>query len=244
MYNIKDYLDSKRNSWTSSTKRSEGYRLNALLPLLEQANFQPEAFYELLKPRYASYTIKTIFNRVGDFLAFYNNSSIKEYVRSNKNLFKYSYQFKFVDYSFEEAYEAIKKIKHEEVKKVCILMLTTGMRIHEALKYDGTGSVIGKGGKPRPIFSSDKTNGSISEATVRLYCKQVGLNPHDLRKLAATKLAASGLKEADLMHCMGWSNIQTASRYLQPLKQDELAIKVREALSVDSDSKRSYSNND
>lgn len=228
---IEAYLNSKRNSWAPTTKRSEGFRLKALLPILEQVNYNPEAFYEELKnQRYGIYTIRTIFNRINDFMAFNGNFEFINFFKNNRNLFKNSYQHKFVSYSFEEAREQIKKIPHIEVRKIANLMLSTGMRIHEALKYDGSGYVVGKGAKPRPVFSSEKVNNTVSEATVRYYCKQVGINPHALRKLAATKLAASGLSEADLMYTMGWSDIKTASKYLQPMKQDELAKKVKEVL--------------
>lgn len=227
---INNYLESKRNSWAPSTKHSERCRLAAMLPLINQAQLNPEAFYELIKSKYGAYTTKTIFNRVNDFMEFLGNNEFTNFFQSNKNLFKYVYQHKFVSYSFEEAREQIKKIPHVEVRKVCTLMLTTGMRIHEALKYDGSGYVIGKGAKPRPIFSNEKVTSELSEATVRYYCKQVNINPHDLRKLAATKLAASGLSEADLMYTMGWSNIQTASKYLQPLRQELLEKKVKEVL--------------
>ena len=228
---IDQYLDFKKNSWAPSTKRSEGWRLKGLLPLLNQSGLNPSNFYDLIKEEYGAYTTRTIFNRIGDFLGFLGNDSFTKYFQTNKNLFKYVYQHKFVTYSFEEAREQIKQIPHSEVRKVATLMLTTGMRIHEALKYDGSGFVIGKGGKPRPIFSKDVVNSErVSEATVRHFCKKVGINPHDLRKLAATQLAKSGLTEADLMYTMGWSNIQTAGKYLQPLKNSELELKVKGAL--------------
>jgi integrase len=153
-----------------------------------------------------------------------------QFMTSNVNLFKHVYQTKQVEYTFEQARERINLIKHPEVRKVANLMLSTGMRIHEALKYDGSGQVIGKGAKPRPIFSKEMTDGSVNEQLVRRHCKQVGINPHALRKLAATQLAKSGLSEIDLLYTMGWSNIQTATKYLQPSKQEELASKVQKAL--------------
>jgi integrase len=227
---INQYLESKRNAWSETTKRSEGYRLTALLPLLNQANNDPNKFYDLIKAQYKPYTTRTIFARVADFMDFFGNEVYSNYVTANANLFKHVYQTKQLDYTFEEARERIQLIRHPEVKKVANLMLSTGMRIHEALKYDGSGQVIGKGSKPRPIFSKETTDGSVNEQLVRRHCKKVGINPHSLRKLAATQLAKSGLSEIDLLFTMGWSNIQTATKYLQPTKQEELASKVQKAL--------------
>jgi integrase len=227
---IQKYLDYKKNSWSGTTKETETRRLKQISLLLIEANNDPDKFYSLLITKYKPYTVKTMFIRTSMFREFCNDLSFSNYMKENKNLFKHAYQTKYVDMTFEEAQERVNSIKHEGVKQVAKLMLSTGMRIHEALKYDGSGQVIGKGGKPRPIFSKEVTIEKLGESTIRKHCQKVGLNPHSLRKLAATQLAKSGLTEADLMYVMGWSNIQTAGKYLQPLKQDELAKKVKETL--------------
>lgn len=200
--------------------------------LLKSDN-DPTKFHELLKANYAPYTVKTMFIRTCQLKAFEGDNRYDNYMASNANAFKHVYQSKYVKYSFSEARQLVAQIRHEGARKIAELMLATGMRIHEALKYDGSGSVVGKGGKSRPIFSKVRVDKELSETIVRRYCKEVGLCPHDLRKLAATELAKAGLSEADLLFTMGWSNIQTASRYLQPTKQDELAKKVQEVLQHD-----------
>lgn len=227
---IYQYLESKKNAWAPSTFRSEKLRLNTIYRTLVDASDDPMEFYNIMISKFKPYTTKTSFIRTCELMEFLGNNTFTEFMEKNSNLFKHVYYNKQLTYTFEEAQKRVEMIRHEGARQVARLMLTTGMRIHEALKYDGSGRVRGKGGKVRPIFSKERVTIFVSEPTVRLYCKEVGVNPHDLRKLAATQLAKAGFAEADLLYTMGWESMATAGRYLQPLKQDELAKKVKGVL--------------
>lgn len=224
---ITSYIQSKANAWSASTLRSEHNRLLAVSCSL---SLTAEAFYLRYKSVYTPYSLKTLMIRVSKFKEFQGDFSYKAFMQSNARLFRYVYTFKAVGITYEDALSKIKTIEHPETRQIAILMLTTGMRIHEALKYDGSGTIIGKGGKPRRVFSATAAPKNLTYIQVYRELTRIGLKPHDLRKLAASKLAVSGLSEADLMEVMGWNNIQTASKYLQPLLEDRLKRKVQEAL--------------
>ena len=109
-------------------------------------------------------------------------------------------------------------------------LLKSGLRIHEAYKVNyETSSVIGKGDKERfTAFSFPKHLQMPSEYHVRGALQKLGLKPHSLRKLLATKLSRSDLRHADIMQVMGWSSIATASKYFQSLNEEQLKQKMKE----------------
>jgi integrase len=187
-------------------------------------------FFSQLQSVYKPYALKTTMIRAADFKAWQGDDSYKQFMKTNARLFKNAYEKKLVGLTYEQAREKITLITGKEEREAAMLMLTTGMRVHEALKYDGSGKVIGKGAKQRNIYSNAIVSGDTNYDSVYRELKKVGLKPHDLRKLAATQLAKAGFKEADLMAVMGWSNIQTASNYLQPMQEASMAAKLQEAL--------------
>ena len=228
---VNQYIESKALAWSPATRRSELARLRKALPSISAAG--PLATYQALKDTCKPYTLKTLFIRIGELSTYVNQDAagFKQFIRDHALLFKNAYTRTKVGLTFQEALMLIETALEGGEREAAKLMLTTGLRVHEALKYDGSGTVLGKGAKKRPVFSSS----SISEPTsyFRIYRKlaKIGLKPHDLRKLAATELAASGeLNEADLMEVMGWSNIATASSYLQPSKHLTLNEKVARLL--------------
>lgn len=225
---IEAYINSKQNAWAPSTLASESARLYCLVHLI--ATMQPACLHAALKTKYAPYTLKTVFTRIAEFKQFVGDNSYKEFMQSNARLFKNAYTKKTVGMDFTEATSRIAEIANEPVRKIAELMLTTGLRVHEAMKYDGSGEVIGKGLKKRPVFSNVRITEAPGYHTIRRELAKVGLCPHDLRKLAATKLADSGMRNVDLMEVMGWSSMETASSYLQTSATSRLAAQVKGAL--------------
>ena len=65
---------------------------------------------------------------------------------------------------------------------------------------------------------------------VRKELAKIGLKPHSLRKLLATKLSRSNMTYTDICAIFGWSSLATAQKYLQPLKEDQLKQKMKEIL--------------
>lgn len=225
---IQKYIESKTNAWAATTLKSEYSRLIAAIPYLTLP--APLLHAELVKI-HAPYTVLTTLQRIAKFKDWQGDFSYTAFIKNSAQLFRGKYQRKRVGITFEEARNRLNQIENEGVKKAALLMLTSGLRVHEALKYDGSGSVIGKGSKPRRVYSNITFLGeNVKYGQIYRALKAVGLRPHDLRKLAATKLASSGFKEADLLEVMGWSNIQTASYYLQPMLESELSTKLKGAL--------------
>ena len=227
---IHNYISSKALAWSPTTQRSELARLRKALPSLKSS---PLETYNALKDSYKPYSLKTLFIRLSEFSQFVDGDTAgyKAFMRSHANLFKNAYSRKQVSVTYEEALVLIEEALTGPEQQAAKLMLSTGLRIHEALKYDGSGSVVGKGAKLRPVFSALTITSETSYFRIYRKLAKVGLKPHDLRKLAATRLAASGeLNEADLMEVMGWSNITTASNYLQPARKAALNEKVMRLL--------------
>jgi integrase len=229
MYNIEEYLASKKGAWSTTTIKSTSSRLiKAMLFISEDLH----SFYDkLLENGYHKYTIRQIFTQVASFYEYYGDLTVKNFIKKNALLFKNTYEKEKLSITFEEAVEKLNTLKNESVKRVAFAMLRSGLRAKEALNYDGSGSIIGKGAKRRTVFIEDdlKKEG-LNYSTLYNTLSEVGLKPHSLRKLAATRLVDKGFREADLMAVMGWSSIQTASIYLQSTKDAELKNKVTEAL--------------
>lgn len=225
---VEDYILSKKYAWSETTQRSEKARLLANLDLINKG---PAALYEesKLKP----YTLKTLFIRAGELQSFIGDTSnsFKRYLKANALMFKNSYVRVKVPVTYEEARSQLAKLKDPKIKKVAVAILNSGLRASEAINYDGSGEVLGKGAKMRDVFVEENLKAEGVTYT-KLYraLKPLGLKPHDLRKLAATKLAGSGLREADLMAVFGWTSLQTASYYLQSKQKDELKALVNSAL--------------
>lgn len=233
MEQIEAYIESKKYAWSPTTLKSERARLMAISYML---SFPPHHFYEqLVSQDYKPYTIKTTMQRVAEYKAFTGDSSFKTFIKDHARLFRNSYTKVKVPMTFEVAAHKLAGLQNEVIRNIASLMLQTGMRVHEALKYDGSGRVVGKGGKLRPVYTSraySNPGRSCTYQHVYRALQNVGLKPHDLRKLAATRLAESGFKEADLMEVMGWNSIQTASSYLQPTSEALLKERVQGVLVV------------
>lgn len=225
---IQAYIQSKEAAWSLTTRKSEAARLRANLAAIIQG---PKAL--LSSSKLKPYSLKTLFIRAGELYEFagVTPNIYKEYLRTNALTFKNAYERVPVELTWEEAKKRLQLVTNTAVQRVAFGILRSGMRANEALTYDGSGLILGKGSKPRSVFIQDDLSSEDISYT-RLYreLKKVGLKPHDLRKLAATKLVDAGLKEADLMKVFGWSSIATAGYYLQSKKNDELKAIMKEVL--------------
>ena len=223
---VQNYIQSKSNSWAPSTLRSEQARLRSCLDLINKG---PEALYEVGSKLYGAYTLKTLFIRAGEVYSFCYPAAVnpfKAFMLANTRLFKYVYNKEILEVSYEEACSRIADIKSTAIRELANFMLHTGLRADEVIRYKDDGLITGKGGKPRKVLTLQglqyPRNHGISYSQLHKALAEVNLKPHTLRKLYASKLAAAGLKGADLMSLMGWSSIQTASLYIQPKEEASL----------------------
>ena len=227
---LQQYIESKKNAWAPTTRRSVHAKLRTALELIKEG---PEALYTKGIQLYAPYSLKTLFTLAGEFYGHCYPTGInpfKAYLKSNAQLFKNVYKKEEVGISFDEAKERISMIANIEARQMALFILTSGLRADEALQYDGSGIVLGKGAKLRKVFANSAypTGHKLTYATLYNALAKVDLKPHTLRKLYATQLVEAGLQAADLMKIMGWSNIETAGWYLQARSDDKLTNLLKE----------------
>jgi len=217
-----EYLDAKRLAWSESTLKSERRRLSRYFYVLEEG---PAALWDATKTL-APYSRKTLFIRVS---AFYDwavttnqltENPYKQWMAEHARLFKYVYNQKTPTLSFREAEEAVLTIPCKASCLKALQLLGGGLRWNESFNIDD-GSCTGKGGKVRKVFA-DPISYPFSYTHFRKHLAAVGMKPHDLRKIRATDLARSGLREVDLCKVFGWSNLNTAKAYIAPINDQKL----------------------
>lgn len=216
---IAPYLETKESAWASSTWRSERSRLNAVSIYLGKT---PAEVHKIAKKTMKPYTVKTLFIRLADMESWSKKDyGYRKYLHTHKNLFKHAYHKKEIGVDYETAVEAIRGLPGTDPARAHSLgILRTGCRLDESYRVSD-GIVKGKGGKSRKIFGTIEV--TVPKSTLSRKLKAVGLTPHMLRKLCATRLAEKGASPADLCKVFGWSSISTAYRYLQPKDDAKLA---------------------
>lgn len=233
------YLTYHDRIWDDKTYASESSKLKTIVRIMRISGLRGVDFYGQLKAEgYKPYTIKAFVQRAASLYkhgqeqkivdAFSNPFS--DLLARSPQLFRNAYKPERLKMDFDEAQRRIKTIEDEALREMCMALLKSGLRIHEAYKVNyETSSVIGKGDKERfTAFSFPKHLEMPSEYHVRGALQKLGLKPHSLRKLLATKLSRSDLRHADIMQVMGWSSIATASKYFQPLNEEQLKQKMKE----------------
>jgi integrase len=236
------YLTHNDKMWDDSTYKSESSRLKTIVSVLEVSGFRGQDFYaELKRQGYKPYTIKVMVQRAAamyshgqklKIVSAFNNPFF-DLLASAPQLFRNAYKAERLKLDFDEAMKRVLTIPQENVREACISLLKSGLRIHEMyLVNKETSSVIGKGNKERfTTFAFPEHLELPSEWQVRTALKKIGLKPHSLRKLLATKLSRnSDIKNQDILAIMGWSSLETANKYLQPLNEQQLKQKMKEIL--------------
>lgn len=235
------YLDYHDKLWDSSTYRSESSKTKSIIELIEKAGgFSGVELYKLmLAEGYKPYTIKVFFQRAGAMYKFGMSNGIvpnfnnpySDFIMSSAHLFRNAYKTERLKLDYDEALIRINTIPNIEVRDFCIALLRSGLRINEAYKINyETSSVVGKGDKERFVVFSYEHKSMPSESMVRRELAKIGLKPHSLRKLLATKLSRSNMTYTDICAIFGWSSLATAQKYLQPLKENQLKQKMKEIL--------------
>ena len=237
------YLEAHDPTWTDKTYATESAKLKTILRVLRTSGPRGVTFYQTLKAEgYHPYTIKSLVSRGASLFdwaikhqiqGFGPINTFADLLLSSPQLFRNAYKPERLKITFDEAMEKIKSIPQENIREACLSLIRSGLRIHEIYKVNNdTKSVIGKGDKQRfTVWAFPAHLELPSENQIRYALKKVGLKPHSLRKLLATKLARnSDFSNADIMAVFGWSSIETAAKYLQPETEAKLRNKIEEAL--------------
>lgn len=231
---IHRYIEDRKLAWSPTTLRSELYRLREVQEILDG---NPQRLWDHLASRQKPYSRVTSWTRVTAFWDWMvreglmtGSNPYHAFRQKNARLFKHVYQTKTPAVSFDEAAKRLNLLTGR-ARGLGLQMLGTGERFFESQQEtDDRGRVVGKGSKPRHTYRPEAPGeaGSISYASFRRALQAVGLAPHDLRKLFATRMAELGATEVDLLKAMGWSSMETAKRYLQPKKDDVLKQMFKE----------------
>lgn len=225
---INDYISRQRLRWADTTLKTEKHRLLSNLEYVQQAGCAAD-LYESLQKKYSPYTIKTLFIRLNSlFKEIDSCDEVGEFMKTHSRLFKYAYQKEELAVDFDEALQRIQSIKDNKIKKHCLFLLYSGLRISESYKVqeDNAGGyyVVGKGGKPRKVYGGIDymQKNPPNKQLVQRALKRIGLKAHSLRKLFATRLCERGAQPKDLCQVLGWSSIETAMSYLQAKDEDTI----------------------
>ena len=232
------YIESKKYSWSDSTKRSERARLNSLS---RGKHTCPEKMYEhLVNKNMKVYSIKTAFLRLKSFHDFLIESGVtdgpnlfSQFIQKNARLFKYAYERKSVEMSFSEGVKRCKTIRNDSCRRKALEIIGSGLRLSEHRAFDrDNGRVKGKGGKTRNIHIPDikGSRRDYSDTTFRRELARVGLRPHDLRKLYATRLLQDGMNIVEVARLLGHTSITTTEKYIQDLNEKDLYKKIDASL--------------
>lgn len=228
---IEEYLVDHTNAWSKTTHRDRTSLFKALLDRVGKQT-KPKDILQTLNSHYKPYSVQTIWMIMSHYYGWLIDTNKKrgenvftKYRRRNAMLFKNKYTRKPVAVDFDEAARRIQHLEDGDVVRAAERMLRSGLRISE-LNTIQDGVVIGKGGRSRRYFGSDESNIDRSNSTIRAKLAEVGLKPHDLRKLFATKLAQGGFRPEDLMEVMGHSSYQTTLIYTQPQKDEALKKEI------------------
>jgi len=235
------YIESKKLAWSPTSIKSEWARLRQGVKISASCQSATEFFAAMQQAGQKPYSIKTMFIRMSELAKFATGGEIdnefSRFLRMNALVFKNAYKREKVGVTYLQAVAAIQTICNIQIRNIAQFMLQSGLRVTEAINYDGSGEVIGKGNKRRVVYCKDSSKALATEGLPPLMymdiykaLKDVGLKPHTLRKLAASQLVAAGFKEADLMEVMGWNSMQTAAIYIQPANETDLKRRVQEAL--------------
>lgn len=225
------YLASKENAWSYASYKSEASRL-ASIPEEYLPN-DPAGFYRYCTIQsYKPYTVKTLFIRASQLAGFgwpNQENKFAKFMQENARLFKNAYTPKRPQMTFNEAVALIKANMAPELAAQAFALLSSGLRISEANNVKN-GVVIGKGSKPRQVHNTPEVR--IVPHQLRKALRPLGLTPHSLRKLAATRAVELGAREAELLAMFGWNSMQTASLYVTAANTAGLAAKLKEGVSA------------
>lgn len=234
------YLHEMSGAWAPSTYKSEASRLKLIVKLmLSGAGRSGNALYDaLMEQGLKMYAVKTSLIRASQFWEYGKAQGhfvgdvanpYKSEMRRKAFTLKTAYKKERLKFNYDQALAAICGLAEEDLRDFILAMLKSGVRFEEAFKVDLVNQrVIGKGSKERAVVF--EYYGTVpAKARVRAALKQIGLKPHSLRKLLATKLSRTDMTHADIMAVFGWSSIKTADSYFQPLAEDKLRQLLKEA---------------
>jgi integrase len=222
---IGSYLKDHETAWAPTTLRSETSRLRSVAVYLDLG---PGKLYDRVKGSMKPYAVKTLFIRICALERWAKLEPLyQDWFYRHRFKFKYAYKKVEVNANFEDVSRSLRTLAGTHPAGVHALgLLASGLRMSESYNLAGN-EVTGKGSKTRKVYG--KIDLTVPKTTLRRKLKALGLKPHDLRKLCATRLAEKGATAADLCKVFGWSNIRTAFQYLEAKDDERLEALMEES---------------
>jgi integrase len=226
---ITTYIEAHQLAWSPTTQKSERARLRAVGEYLDG---NPAKLWKAIETR-APYTRLTTWQRVQHFWDWcqeqgeveFETNPYTQWRQFNARVFKGVYESKKPEMSFDEAKARIETLE-PATRKRALEYLNSGMRYFERAKLRPDGKVEGKGKRVRDVFMPP-VEGPEYTGNYRAFLRalaKVGLKPHDLRKLFASKVVEEGATAPELMDIMGWSDIRLVLRYVSASKGRKRSI--------------------
>lgn len=228
------YIKDNKDRLAKTTITNRQARLRKQIANIEASGEDPSLFFDLVKGSMSAYSLKTVMLEISNWYKWAVREGIKKdnpwsrEVAKRAQYFKGAYKPKRLEMTYDEMVEKINKVSCDQVREASREILRTGVRISETRTADSD-KVTGKASKVRKFYGDSRKFKGVSVHQIRRGLKEVGLTPHDLRKMFATRLARSGkFDEVTMCEVMGWESFDTAKSYLQPEKQSEIASKLGE----------------
>ena len=231
---VDEYLKAHKFAMAASTYNSRKYRLHKWGRLIDG---NAHRLYSALSDHgSAPYTIKTTFIIAAGYWDWCNGAAhgnpYREFMKKYRQLFLYAYTKEQLTTDYESARSMINGIEDSTIKGHALFLLNSGLRLSESYKVFEKGNryyVEGKGGKVREVFFTPPFKLAPRRALYSTL-KRLGLKPHSLRKLFATKLVKGGMDLQDVCKVMGWSSLNTAMSYLQSSTDSQLQNHIQDMI--------------
>jgi integrase len=224
IHDINNYIDNNRYRWSANTVRNVSSTLLSIRELLSGDPALLERAWGSLKP----YSQKTKWIIVSQFWDAYGVANPYREYSKKMQVLKHAYTRRRVEVDYKAVINLINTITDDRLKSAAMAILTSGVRFCELYAESNQGMIKGKGGRIRADMRQGWHHTPYPYSTLhRKLKKAIGLTPHDLRKLALTRLAEKGATAADLCEVAGWSSIDTAYYYLQSKHPSKLKEMLR-----------------
>jgi site-specific recombinase XerD len=226
---VEAYLKDMELAWSKKTLKDAKSALNRVLPAL--TGDSRALWDDLVKTQsgYSRVTTWGIVSRFWDFAFPDEENPYRTFQKKNKRLFKDQYFKKPATLSIEDAKEKIESISDPSIRKKALELLYSGMRWGESLNVKED-VCDGKTGKRKVVIP--KIEGPKYEKSYLTFLralKDVGLKPHDLRKIGLTEVVKAGADVFELQKIAGWKSLNSAASYIgvKPERLEQIMGVVR-----------------
>jgi site-specific recombinase XerD len=226
---IKSYVTDKVH-WAATTAKTTTYRLNSVRSAID---YKPLTLLRFMKAaKWSKYSQLKAFNAVTNMVQWeIENGEEKEnpykaYLRANPKTFANAYTRRPATTTMATATSLIGTITDPAARDKAFQILYSGMRWGESKTYKD-GWCAGKTGSRQVVVLPQYQNVHYpyTYETFRQALNEVGLTPHQLRKIFLTHMAMEvGVNVFQLQKLAGWKSLNSATAYVACHNKDMVKI--------------------